>query len=240
MIFMNEEKYTPPKSESNTDEDDVWYFDNGASNHMIENGTNQVVEKEANPHSSLVTDYETSPESEEDHSRSDDTPISIARLETTKLLIALAAGKGWKIHQLEVKTAFINGDRKKLDTDLFMTGASLDLINEFKRRMASQFEMSDPGELTYYLGIEVSQGNDCIEIKQERYTMKILKEPGMEDCNPALCPMEPRLKLTLPDSRNVTSLRLPPRCLSRLLCFQLHIVMFGYIDVDVTIFLHSK
>ncbi|GJQ99069.1 hypothetical protein Tco_0522054 [Tanacetum coccineum] len=33
-IFMNEEKYTPPKSESNTDEDDVWYFDNGASNHM--------------------------------------------------------------------------------------------------------------------------------------------------------------------------------------------------------------
>nr|GEX57313.1 hypothetical protein [Tanacetum cinerariifolium] len=25
MIFMNEEKYTPPKSESNTDEDDVWF-----------------------------------------------------------------------------------------------------------------------------------------------------------------------------------------------------------------------
>ncbi|GJW34724.1 hypothetical protein Tco_0057644 [Tanacetum coccineum] len=33
-IFMNEEKYTPPMSKSNTDEDDVWYFDNGASNHM--------------------------------------------------------------------------------------------------------------------------------------------------------------------------------------------------------------
>ncbi|GJY08681.1 hypothetical protein Tco_0375735, partial [Tanacetum coccineum] len=35
-IFMNEEKYTPPKSESNTDEDDVWYFNNGTSNHMTE------------------------------------------------------------------------------------------------------------------------------------------------------------------------------------------------------------
>ncbi|GJY59260.1 hypothetical protein Tco_0459152 [Tanacetum coccineum] len=35
---MKEEKYTPPKSESNTDdEDDVWYFDNGASNHMTDN-----------------------------------------------------------------------------------------------------------------------------------------------------------------------------------------------------------
>ncbi|GKE31854.1 uncharacterized mitochondrial protein-like protein [Tanacetum coccineum] len=34
-IFMNEEKYTPSKSESNTNDDDyVWYFDNGASNHM--------------------------------------------------------------------------------------------------------------------------------------------------------------------------------------------------------------
>ncbi|GKF30423.1 hypothetical protein Tco_0100221 [Tanacetum coccineum] len=32
---MNEEKYTPSKSESNTNDDDyVWYFDNGASNHM--------------------------------------------------------------------------------------------------------------------------------------------------------------------------------------------------------------
>ncbi|GJY96228.1 hypothetical protein Tco_0512589 [Tanacetum coccineum] len=31
---MNEKTFTPPKIESNTEEDDVWYFDNGASNHM--------------------------------------------------------------------------------------------------------------------------------------------------------------------------------------------------------------
>ncbi|GJU40747.1 uncharacterized mitochondrial protein-like protein [Tanacetum coccineum] len=62
--------------------------------------------------------------------------------------------------------------------DLFVTETSLDLINEFKKRMASQFEMSDLGELTYYLGIKVSQEKDCVEIKQERYAMKILKEAG--------------------------------------------------------------
>ncbi|GJZ47862.1 uncharacterized mitochondrial protein-like protein [Tanacetum coccineum] len=80
--------------------------------------------------------------------------------------------------------------------DLFMTGASLDLINEFKKRMASQFEMSNLGELTYYLGIEVSQGKDCMKIRQERYAMKILKKAGMEYYNATLCPMEPALKLS--------------------------------------------
>ncbi|GKA94867.1 ERD1/XPR1/SYG1 protein [Tanacetum coccineum] len=38
------EKYTPPKSESNTDEDDVWYFDNGANNHMTgKNGEQKLL-----------------------------------------------------------------------------------------------------------------------------------------------------------------------------------------------------
>nr|GEV80904.1 hypothetical protein [Tanacetum cinerariifolium] len=44
--------------------------------------------------------------------------------------------------------------------------------------MSSQFEISNLGELTYYLGIEVSQEKNCVEIKQERYAMKILKEAG--------------------------------------------------------------
>ncbi|GJT70412.1 uncharacterized mitochondrial protein-like protein [Tanacetum coccineum] len=124
-------------------------------NDIEENVTNQVVDKEANPHSSSVAVHslvhETNLKSEEEHFGSDNTPNP---------------------------------------------GTSLDLINEFKKRMASQFEMSDLGELTYYLGIKVSQGKDCLEIKQERYAMKILKEVGMEDCNPSLCPMEPGLKLS--------------------------------------------
>nr|GEU68695.1 ribonuclease H-like domain-containing protein [Tanacetum cinerariifolium] len=195
-------------------------------------GTNEVgreSKKKVNPHSSSVTIRETNTHSEEDKSRSDGMSIRITRLEAIRLLIALATRKGWKIYHLDVKIAFINGNRKKLDAtlkemgflqcvhektiyrkvsneefiivvvyedDLCVTEASLYLINEFKRRMASQFEMKDLGELTYYLGIQVSQGKDCVEIKQERYAMKILKEAGMEDCNPALCPMEPGLKLS--------------------------------------------
>ncbi|GJY25649.1 uncharacterized mitochondrial protein-like protein [Tanacetum coccineum] len=95
-----------------------------------------------------------------------------------------------KVPNREIIIVAVYGD------DLFATGTSLDLINKFKKRMASQFEMSNLGELTYYLGIEVSQGNDYVEIKQERYARKILKEAGMEDCFATLCLMEPGLKFT--------------------------------------------
>jgi len=39
--------------------------------------------------------------------------------------------------------------------DLFVTGNSLGIIQEFKEGMASKFDMRNLGKLTYYLGIEV-------------------------------------------------------------------------------------
>lgn len=41
--------------------------------------------------------------------------------------------------------------------------------------------MSNLGELTCYLGIEVLQENGYVKVKQESYAMKILKEAGMQD-----------------------------------------------------------
>ncbi|XP_048602505.1 uncharacterized protein BNAC02G09400D isoform X1 [Brassica napus] len=38
----------------------------------------------------------------------------VARIETIRLLIALAATNGWEIHHMDVKTAFLNGDLKEL------------------------------------------------------------------------------------------------------------------------------
>jgi hypothetical protein len=153
----------------------------------------------------------------------------VARLDTVRLLLAIAANRGWQVHHLDVKIAFLNGDLEeevcvsqpegfevkgkekhvmklskalyglrqaprawniKLDKclkglkftkcasepavytrgtgrnavvlgvyvdDLIVTGSDPAEILKFKREMTTQFEMSDLGLLSYYLGIEVDQ-----------------------------------------------------------------------------------
>lgn len=80
--------------------------------------------------------------------------------------------------------------------DLLITGSNLEAIMDFKSEMSSQFEMTDLGKLTYYLGIEVLQLDGGIILKQERYALKILEEAGMSDCNSAHVPMDLGLKLS--------------------------------------------
>lgn len=53
--------------------------------------------------------------------------------------------------------------------DLIITGANLTEVDEFKREMNQQFEMSDLGLLSYYLGIEVSQSCSGITLKRAAY-----------------------------------------------------------------------
>ena len=198
----------------------------------------------------------------------------VARIETIRLLINLAATNGWEIHHLDVKTAFLHGELKetvyvtqpegfevkgsehkvyklkkalyglkqaprawndKLNKillgfkftrclkepsvyrkeiggkllvvavyvdDLFVTGTCMKAINEFKKEMASTFDMSDLGRLTYYLGIEVNQHDNGITLKQNRYTLKILEEAGMNECNSVHVPMESGLKLAKSEDEN--------------------------------------
>lgn len=73
--------------------------------------------------------------------------------------------------------------------DYLVIGSSLEVTQEFKVEMATKFELSDLGKLSYYLGIEVTQLKDGIILHQERYASKILKEAGMSDCNMVHVPM---------------------------------------------------
>lgn len=43
----------------------------------------------------------------------DEVFAHVARIETVRFIIALAASKGWEIHHLDVKTAFLHGELKE-------------------------------------------------------------------------------------------------------------------------------
>jgi hypothetical protein len=56
--------------------------------------------------------------------------------------------------------------------------------------------MSDLGPLSFYLRIEVHQGDFGITLRQTAYAKHVVELAGLTDCNPALTPMEERLKLS--------------------------------------------
>ena len=157
----------------------------------------------------------------------DEVFAPVARLDTIRLLLALAANRGWQVHHLDVKSAFLNGELEeevyvsqlegyvqkgkekmvlklskalyglrqalrawniRLDKslkklgfrkcpseaavykrgignsavvlgvyvdDLIVTGENPGEIDLFKKQMTSEFDMSDLGLLSFYLGIEV-------------------------------------------------------------------------------------
>ncbi|GKD08760.1 zinc finger, CCHC-type containing protein, partial [Tanacetum coccineum] len=61
--------------------------------------------------------------------------------------------------------------------------------------------MSDMGLLSYYLGIEVTQHEDAITLKQSAYARNVLLKAGMADCNPSQSLMEHKLELTKDEGR---------------------------------------
>ena len=80
--------------------------------------------------------------------------------------------------------------------DLLITSTSVGIIERFKKEMSSHFDMSDLGRLSYYLGIEVYQGEGYIKLKQTSYAKKVLEKAGLNDCNPTKYPMDPKLLIT--------------------------------------------
>jgi hypothetical protein len=65
--------------------------------------------------------------------------------------------------------------------------------------MQKEFEMSMLGELTFFLGLQVTQTEKGIFICQSKYVKEMLKKFQMEDCKPMSTPMVTGCKLSLDD-----------------------------------------
>jgi len=187
-----------------------------------------------------------------------------------RLIVAIACGRNWPIHHLDVKSAFLNGPldeevyvtqppsfkikgkesmvyrlhkalyglkqaprawNKRIDSflvqknfvkckseygvyvkkgiegnqlliclyvdDLIVTGSDVNEIEAFKTQMMNEFEMSDLGNLTYFLGMEFTEVAEGLVMHQKKYASDILKRFNMMNCNISSSPTETNVKLMM-------------------------------------------
>ncbi|GKB86649.1 putative ribonuclease H-like domain-containing protein, partial [Tanacetum coccineum] len=84
--------------------------------------------------------------------------------------------------------------------DIIFGSTKKGLCTEFEKLMHKKFQMSTMGELTFFLGLQVTQKDDGIFISQDKYVDEILKEFGFLTVKTASAPME-TLKPLLKDAK---------------------------------------
>eukprot|EP00253_Pinus_taeda_P027421 PITA_27421 len=142
----------------------------------------------------------------------EETFAPIARYSSIRFIISLAAQIGWEIHQMDVKTSFLNG---VIEEEVYIKQPkgfemhekrthvcglkkalyglkqaprawSSRLIRDYKKNLEVEFDMA---LMHYFLGLEVWQKNAEIFLGQGRYATEILKRFKMQDCRPMATPM---------------------------------------------------
>ncbi|GJU04095.1 zinc finger, CCHC-type containing protein [Tanacetum coccineum] len=139
-----------------------------------------------------------------------DNYAPVACISTIRLLIAMASIHNLIIHQMDVKTAFLNG---KLDEEVYMNQPlgfimpgnenKVDLTREF---FSTRFSMEDMGEADVILGIRIKHGSNGIAISQSYYIEKALKKFSYFDCTPMSSPMDTSEKLMPNNDQPVSQL----------------------------------
>lgn len=69
-------------------------------------------------------------------------------------------------------------------------------ISEFRKDTMRQFEMTDIGHISYFLGIEFHRSSRDLLMHQRRYAIKNLKKFDIEYRNHAVTPAKTRFQLS--------------------------------------------
>ncbi|XP_017980980.1 PREDICTED: uncharacterized mitochondrial protein AtMg00810-like [Theobroma cacao] len=73
--------------------------------------------------------------------------------------------------------------------DLLVTGPDSYVVDDFKMKMKQEFQMTDLGEMTFFLGMEIVQKPDYICIHQTKYARELLQRFNMEACKSVDTPL---------------------------------------------------
>ncbi|RVW23158.1 Retrovirus-related Pol polyprotein from transposon TNT 1-94 [Vitis vinifera] len=151
-----------------------------------------------------------------------ETFVPTAKMVIVQLFLAIAAAKGWELHQMDVHNAFLHGDLDEkvymqmspgfvsptpaqhiqlnvlvYVDDLIISRNDGKTVQQFKDYLSRCFHMKDLGKLKYFLGIEVARNSDVIFLCQRKYTLDIISEAGLLGAKPARTPLEQNHKLAL-------------------------------------------
>jgi len=73
---------------------------------------------------------------------------------------------------------------------MLIFGTNLEIINDTKFFLSSNFDIKDMSEDDVIVGIKITRDSDCIMLSQEHYIEKILKRFGYFDCTPVSTPYD--------------------------------------------------
>ena len=100
--------------------------------------------------------------------------------------------------------------------DILLTGSCTSEINKFKKVLMNAFDMTDLGNMVYFLGMEILHSEKGIIVHQLKYELELLKRFEMMNCKSTVTHAETNHKL---DSSNnsedvdVTTFKLLVGCL---------------------------
>lgn len=82
--------------------------------------------------------------------------------------------------------------------DLIIASSDGILLSTTKQALSERFEMTDLGELKFFLGMEINQDSTKgqVTMRQTKFLKSILLKFGMQDCKPVKTPQDPGSKLT--------------------------------------------
>nr|GEW82104.1 retrovirus-related Pol polyprotein from transposon TNT 1-94 [Tanacetum cinerariifolium] len=110
----------------------------------------------------------------------------VARLEAIRIFLAYAAHKNMVVYQMNVKTAFLNGNLRE-EVYVSQPDGFMDQDNPN--------HMSMMGKISFFLGLQISQSPRGIFINQSKYAYESLKKYGCESCDPVDTLMVEKSKL---------------------------------------------
>ncbi|GJZ31591.1 retrotransposon protein, putative, ty1-copia subclass [Tanacetum coccineum] len=147
----------------------------------------------------------------------EETFSPVADIRAIRILIAITAIYDYKIWQIDVKTAFLNGylyeevymEQPKASEsyvtflilyvdDILIMGNNIPMLQDVKSYLGRCFAMKDLGEAAYILGIKIykDKSKRLIGLCQSAYIEKILKRYFIKNSKRGSIPMQEKLKLS--------------------------------------------